>query len=86
MEALYKMRQKFIFLWSVTISGKDLVNADDMFSAVHYGKGIKNAYPSVIEIDSQKTLLEGDTITNGLLRNMRESKEVYKTIKHEYVC
>ena len=32
-------------------SGKDIVNADDMFSAVHYGKGIKSAYGSVIEIE-----------------------------------
>ena len=55
---------------SYICSGKDMVNADDMFSAVHYGNWIKNGYASVIEIDSQKTLLEGDTINISLYHSV----------------
>ena len=47
---------------SFVSSGKDMMNANDMFVAVHYGRGIRNTKASVLEIDSEKTSLSGTTI------------------------
>ena len=33
-------------------NGHDLLNADDVISALHYGSGIQNAEVCVVEIDS----------------------------------
>lgn len=36
---------------SFVSSGKDMMNAEDMFSAVHYDRGIRNTKASVLEIE-----------------------------------
>ena len=49
---------------SYVSSGKDMMTANDMYDAVHYGRGIKNTKASVIEIDSENTKLNGISIPN----------------------
>ena len=49
---------------SYVSSGKDMMTANDMYDAVHYGRGIKNTKASVIEIDTESTKLNGISIPN----------------------
>ena len=43
-------------------SGNDLLTAEDLCTALHYGKGIKNTQACVLEIDLQKSTLGGTEI------------------------
>ena len=43
-------------------SGHDLKDANDVFNALHYGKGIKNMNGCVLEVDLQESALQGSEI------------------------
>ena len=43
-------------------SGNNLMSATDMFNGLHYGKGIRNIQTCVLEIDLEKSSLEGSAI------------------------
>ena len=45
-------------------SGKDMINANDLYTALHHGKGIRNTQACVLEIDLEKSSVEGSKIKN----------------------
>lgn len=45
-------------------SGNDLITAEDIYKAMHYGYGVKNAEVSVVEIDKMSTSIDGPKIKN----------------------
>ena len=45
-------------------SGHDVISANDVFTALHYGKGIRNTQACVLEIDLEQSNLEGVEIKN----------------------
>ena len=49
---------------SYVSSGNDVMRADDVFHALHYGNGIRNAKVGVIEIDLEKSVLVGVEVKN----------------------
>ena len=45
-------------------AGNDVLSADDIFKALHYGSGVRNSMASVIEVDSSNSTLSGQNIVN----------------------
>ena len=45
-------------------AGNNLINAEDVFKALHYGNGMKDSYVCVMEINKDNTSLSGETIKN----------------------
>ena len=49
---------------SFVSSGNDMISANHVFNALHYGKGIRNTQACVLEIDLEQSNLEGVEIKN----------------------
>ena len=45
-------------------SGNDLITAEDVYEAMHYGYGVKNAEVAVVQINKENASLCGTKITN----------------------
>ena len=65
-------------------SGNVVISADDLFTAVHYGKGIRNTKASVLEIDTDQSYLQGSSITNVSAYHSAQFFDTYMTLYRYY--
>ena len=47
---------------SYTDAGSDIITAEDVFTALHYGNGLKHSHVCVAEISEEDTVLPGKGI------------------------
>ena len=65
-------------------SGSDLVSANDLHDALHYGKGIRNTQACVLEVDLEQSTLQGLTIKGISSFHSVEFFEKYMKLQRYY--